>query len=171
VLIQSNRYPPPPPPPSGINPARSLGNKDLQVKSLRISNLGCEGALNLPILGTGPPLSLLNQRSFSHWLMRGVCDGGHSAFVMNQVRASDRPCCLCWNCGSALEDFDAETVNIRRSVVRGIVDVPKTYPSFGLPLFCRQSCWIFGRNSYCGRIRGRLPALAACYNRAPGESH
>jgi len=61
--------------------------------------------------------------------MWGVCDGGHSAFVMNQVRGLDRPCCLFGIAALRWEEFDAETVNIRRSVVRGIVDVPKRLES------------------------------------------
>jgi len=52
---------------------------------------------------SGPPLSLLKSAVIVALVMLGVCDGGHSALVMNQVRASDRPCCFCWNRGSALE--------------------------------------------------------------------
>lgn len=61
--------------------------------------------------------------------MLGVCDGGHSALVMNQVRGLDRPGCLFGIAALRREDFDAETVNVRGSVVCGIVDVPKTLES------------------------------------------
>jgi hypothetical protein len=64
--------------------------------------------------------------------MLGVCDGGHSAFVMRlelQIAHAAYHAAYVGIAAPRREDFDAETVDIRRSVVRGIVDVSKTLES------------------------------------------
>ena len=60
--------------------------------------------------------------------MWGVCDGGHSAFVM-RLELQIAHAAYVGIAAPRWEDFDAETVNVRGSVVRGIVDVPKTLES------------------------------------------
>ena len=60
--------------------------------------------------------------------MWGVCDGGHSAFVM-RLELQIAHAAYVGIAAPRREDFDTETVDIRRSVVRGMVDVPKTLDS------------------------------------------